>query len=182
MKKFLVFAFALAVMSCNDKKDEGTTAEAKASVPANMYGFTPAYSASFVMAPAANSETVLALWSDWKGGDLSKSRGHFADSISLFMADGSMMVGPADTILKGVQAYRSTYKSIDVAVDAIFAIKSTDKDENWVAAWGTEIQTSMEGKIDTVSVQETWRFNKAGKVDMMMQAMRKGMLPPPPAN
>ncbi len=180
MKQILVFAITLAVMSCNDKKDVGNTAEAKASVPANMYGFTPAYSASFVMDSSANSETILSLWNDWKTGDLSKARGHFADSISMFMADGSMMVGPTDTILKGMQAYRNTFKNMEVVVDAIFAVKSTDKNENWVTAWGTEIQTSMEGKTDTLSLQETWRFNKAGKVDMMMQAMRKGMIPPPP--
>ncbi|HLG39724.1 MAG TPA: hypothetical protein VI461_08645, partial [Chitinophagaceae bacterium] len=69
----------------------------------------------------------------------------------------------------------------EVGVDAVFAVKSTDKDENWVTIWGTEIQTDMKGKVDTVSLQETWRFNKAGKVDLMFQAARKGMLPPPPA-
>jgi hypothetical protein len=39
----------------------------------------------------------------------------------------------------------------------------------------------MNGKVDSVSIQETWRFNKAGKVDFMFQAIRKGILPPPPA-
>jgi hypothetical protein len=68
-----------------------------------------------------------------------------------------------------------------MAVDAVFAVKSTDKDENWVAIWGTEIQDNMNGKVDSVSIQETWRFNKAGKVDFMFQAIRKGILPPPPA-
>jgi len=69
---------------------------------------------------------------------------------------------------------------MEVAVEAVFAVKSTDQNENWVAVWGSEIMTDMKGKVDTVSLQETWRFNKAGKVDFMFQAKRKGMLPPPP--
>lgn len=181
MKQLFVFVLAFAALSCGDKKEEGGhDNEAKANVPANMHGFTPGYSTSFVMGPATNSETVLALWRNWNEGDLSKVRQYFADSVSLFLADGTMMVGPTDSVMSGVQGYRNSFKSIDVAVDAVFAVKSTDKDENWVAAWGTEIQTGMEGKVDTISIQESWRFNKAGKVDMMMQAVRKGMLPPPP--
>jgi len=182
MKKVLLAVFAISFLSCNNEPAAVATAEAKPMVPANMHGFTPNYSASFVMDSAANTETVLALWNDWKTGDLAPSRPSFADSVSLFLPDGSSMSGPTDEIMKNMMGYRSTFKSIDVGVDAVFAVKSTDKDENWVAIWGTEIQTDMTGKVDTVSLQETWRFNKAGKVNMMFQAARKGMLPPAPAN
>jgi hypothetical protein len=181
MRKIIVVVFALSFMACNNKKDTGNTGEVKAHVPANMHGLTPSYSASFVMDSAKNTETVLALWSDWKSGDLSKSRSHFADSLSFFMPDGSNMIGPTDQILKGMQDYRNSFKGMLVNVEAVFAVKSTDKNENWVAIWGSEIQTDMKGKTDTVSLQETWRFNNAGKVDMMFQAARKGVLPPAPA-
>lgn len=181
MKRIFVAVLALSFMACNNEKAPETMAEAKAIVPANMYGFTPTYSASFVMDSAANTETILALWKDWKDGDLSVGRSHFADSLSLFLADGSMMSGPTDSVMKGVQTYRSSFKGMDIVVEAIFSTKSTDRGDNWVAVWGHEIQTDMNGKVDTVSLQETWRFNKAGKVDLMFQAARKGMLPPPPA-
>ena len=62
------------------------------TIPSKMHGFTPGYSANFVMAPATNTETILALWKDWKDGDLSKSRAHFADSVSFFLADGTQMI------------------------------------------------------------------------------------------
>lgn len=180
MKKIIVAVFTISFLACNDSKQTETPAETKANVPANMYGFTPGYSASFVMDDATNTETVLALWEDWKKGDLSPSRKRFADSLSFFLADGTNMVGLTDTLLKNMQAYRSSFKGMEVAVDAIFAVKSTDKDEDWVTVWGTEVQTDMNGKVDSVSLQETWRFNKAGKVDLMFQAVRKGFLPPPP--
>ena len=184
MRKIFISVFTVSLLSCTDsttKTDDTLTASAelKANTPSNMYGFTPTYSASFVMDSPKNTETVLALWRDWNDGDLSKSRVHFADSVSLFMADGTSMSGPTDTIMKNMQNFRSSFKSMDAIVDAIFATKSTDKDENWVAIWGVEMPTDMNGKKDTVSIQETWRFNKAGKVDLMFQATRKGMLPPP---
>lgn len=181
MKRVFVVLTACAFMACNNEKAADAPAEAKANVPANTYGFTPQYSFSFVMDSAKNTETVLALWKDWKDGDLSKSRTHFADSLSLFLADGTSMVGKTDDLLKGMQDYRSSFKEMVVGVDAVFGVKSTDKNEDWVAVWGTEIMTNMAGKKDTVSLQETWRFNKTGKVDLMFQSVRKGMIPPPPA-
>ena len=181
MKRIFVAVFAISFMACNNEKATETASEAKANVPANMHGFTPGYSASFVMDDATNSETVLALWEDWKKGDLTPSRKHFADSLSLFLADGTSMVGLTDTLLKNMQAYRSSFKGMEIAIDAIFAVKSTDKNEDWVTVWGTEVQTNMDGKVDSVSLQETWRFNNAGKVDLMFQAVRKGIIPPPPA-
>ncbi len=180
MKRIFVAVFAISFMACNNEKAADTAAETKANVPANMHGFTADYSASFVMDDATNTETVLALWEDWKKGDLSPSRSRFADSLSLFLADGTSMVGLTDTLLKNMQGYRSSFKGMVMTLDAIFAVKSTDKNEDWVSVWGTEIQTDMNGKVDSISLQETWRFNKAGKVDMMFQAVRKGILPPPP--
>lgn len=181
MKRIFAAFFAISIIACNSDKPAEVT-EAKPFVPTNMYGFTPSYSASFVMDSAANTEAVLALWKEWKDGDLTPSRSHFADSVSFFLADGTNMSGPTDSLLKGMQAYRSSFKGMDVTVEAIFSTKSTDKDQHFVGVWGHEIQTDQNGKVDTVSLQETWRFNKAGKVDMMFQAQRKGMLPPPPAN
>ena len=183
MKRMFVALLTVLLVACNNEKTaEPTTAaaEVKPNVPADMHGFTPKYSASFVMDSAANTETVLALWNEWKGGDLSASRSHFADTVAFFLADGSSMRGPTDSLIKGMQDYRSSFKGMEVNIEAVFAVKSTDKDENWVAVWGNEIQTDKKGKVDTVSLQETWRFNKAGKVDLMFQAQRKGMLPPPP--
>ena len=176
----LVLFCAVAFIACNNEKPGEAAAEAKPMVPVDMHGFTPTYSASFVMDSAKNTETILALWQDWKSGDLSKSRVHFADSVAFFLADGSSMIGPTDTLMKGMQAYRSSFTKMDVNVEAVFAVKATDKNENWVAIWGSEIQTNQAGKVDTVSLQETWRFNKEGKINMMFQSMRKGVLPPPP--
>lgn len=182
MKRFFVTVFALSLLACNNEATTEAPVEAKANVPADMHGFTPGYSASFVMDDAKNTETILALWKDWNTGDLSHGRAHFADSLALFLADGTTMVGQTDTILAGVQAYRSSFKSMVAAVDAVFSTHSTDKNEDWVAIWGNEIMTHGDGKVDSVSIHEIWRLNKDAKVDMMVQFTKKGIVPPPPGN
>lgn len=182
MKRIFVAVFALSFMACNNETTSTATAEAKANVPANMHGFTADYSASFVMDDATNTETILALWKDWNSGDILQSRGRFADSLAFFLADGTTMVGQTDTLLAGMQAYRSSFKSMVAKVDAVFATKSTDKKEDWVAIWGNEIMTHADGKVDSISLQEIWRFNKDAKVDMMVQFTKKGIVPPLPGN
>jgi hypothetical protein len=49
------------------------------------------------------------------------------------------------------------------------AVYSTDKKENWVLVWATEMNTNSKGVKDTVSVMETWRINKDGKADLVFQ-------------
>ena len=54
-------------------------------------------------------------------------------------------------------------------VDAVTALRSTDKNENWALVWGMETSTDMKGKVDSTNLMETWRFNKDGKVDLLYQ-------------
>jgi hypothetical protein len=139
MKKIFVVISLVAFTACNNEKTAENAGSSKANVPANMHGFVPSYSASFEMDSAANTETMLALYAEWKNGDLSKSRTHFADTVLFALADGNMMMGPADTLLKNMQAYRNSFKSMDVTIEAIFGVKSTDKNEHWVTVWDHEI-------------------------------------------
>jgi hypothetical protein len=63
------------------------------------------------------------------------------------------------------------FSAVSSRVDAVFPTKSTDKGENWVCVWGMETHT-MNGKTDSTNLHEVWRFNKDGKVDLMMQYER----------
>jgi hypothetical protein len=54
-------------------------------------------------------------------------------------------------------------------VDAIMAVKSTDRNENWALIWGKEIDTDKKGKVDSFYLQETWRFDSSGKANFMLQ-------------
>lgn len=178
MKKLFAPALLAFLAACGSnepaKTDTATTAAdpgsaAAATAPVINSPYAVSYSSQFVSGDPKNAESVLTLWKDWEGGDLSVHKSLFADSVSLTLADGSVMNGPRDSILAGAQSFRNTLASSVSTVDAIMAVKSTDKNENWALVWGKEINKDKKGKIDSVYLQETWRFNKDGKVDLMFQ-------------
>ena len=119
----------------------------------------------------------MKLWKDFDNGNLSLSLGSFADSVEIHTADGSIMKGHKDSVMKNVQGYRDMFSSTSSDVHALIPLRSTDKNEDWVTVWGTEHHTWKNGKIDSVHLQETWRFNKDGKVDFMMQYERATTAP-----
>lgn len=127
------------------------------------------YSSKFVMDEPKNAETLLALWKSYEGGNLSTSKDLFADTIEFHLADGMVLRASRDSAIAGVQGMRSSFSAVAVRVDAIMAVKSTDKNEHWALIWGQEKDTHKNGKVDSIGLQETWRFNKDGKADFMYQ-------------
>lgn len=175
MKKIILALTTVSLIACNqaEQKTESPATTTPSSVPTDMQGYTAAYSADFSIGDPAQSAAILSLWRDYEKGDLKASRPHFADSMTMFTADGSMMSGPSDSMIAGVQQYRNMFSSMTTRIDAIVPLKSNDHNENWVCVWGTEFGT-INGKLDSTYLQETWRFNKDGKVDLLYQYMRPG--------
>lgn len=124
-----------------------------------------------------NAESLLAIWKSYDNGDLSVTKDMFADTIEAAMGDGSMMRGSRDSIIATVQTFRNSFKSAVDRVDAVMAVKSTDKNEHWVLIWGTETDTYKNGKVDSTHLQETWRFNQDGKANFVLQ-YRRSATPP----
>jgi hypothetical protein len=177
MKKMFIAAIAVILYACNaeEKTTPADETKAVASAPgviSNMSGYEANYSKSFEMGDAKHAETVLSLWKDFDNGNLEPSKALFADSVSFLVSDGSIIAGTRDSAVASVQAWRNTLSSVKSSVDAIFAVKSTDKNENWVSIWGKETSTDKKGKTDSIYLQESWRFNKDGKIDLMLQHMR----------
>ena len=135
------------------------------------------YSSKFVMDDPKNAESLLAIWKSYDNGNLSTAKDLFADTIEAQMGDGSTMRAARDTMLATEQAFRNTFKSAVDRVDAIMAVKSTDKNEHWALIWGMETDTYKNGKVDSTYLQETWRFNKDGKADLIMQCKRPAAPP-----
>jgi hypothetical protein len=127
------------------------------------------YSSSFAMGDSKNAESLLTLWKDWDNGDLSAHKDIFADSVEMHLSDGSMIHSVRDSVIASGQNFRNTIAKAVSSVDAITALKSTDKNENWALIWGKEIDTDKKGKIDSFYLHEVWRFNKDGKADLVFQ-------------
>jgi hypothetical protein len=183
MKRSLTFAALAFLAACNSNpramnndstiatRDSGSMAKTIQS----PYDLT--YSSKFVMDDPKNAESLLALWKAYDNGDLSISKDMIADTIETHWGDGSMMRASRDSTLASVQAYRNSFKAAVDRVHAIMAVKSTDKNEHWAIIWGTEIDTYKDGRVDSTELQETWRFNKDGKADLVYQYKR--MAAPP---
>jgi hypothetical protein len=189
MTKTFMAIIAITLFSCGtaEKKDapkEEATAATATTEPAapavatvtNNSGYTAEYS-SFSIGDVKNAETVLALYKSWDSGNLDPLKGAFADSVSFYLSDGSIVAGKRDSAMATMQAYRNGFTEVKNTIHAVFPVKSVDKNENFVCIWATEYFTDKKGKKDSSQLQETWRFDKDGKVDWLLQYASK---PPKP--
>ncbi|MDB5221948.1 MAG: hypothetical protein JWN83_615, partial [Chitinophagaceae bacterium] len=106
-------------------------------------------------------------WKDWDDNAFDR-HDYMADTLVMYLPDGSVVKGKAAN-LEGAKKYRGGMTSAKSTIDAWIPLRSVDRKEDWVAIWGTETDTWPDGKVETRNIQEVWRINKDGKVDLMRQ-------------
>ena len=168
MKKFLLLMTAgVLFIACEDKKKEAGEKEA-ASVTVKM-PYTPIYSASFGLGnPDYATMIVQGSWKDWETNSLDNMKNWIADTVVAFHSDNKVAYG-IDSLMARWKRGRAGYTSVIDSIHAVIPMYSTDKKENWVLVWASEINTDTKGKTDTIELMETWRINKDGKADMLLQ-------------
>jgi hypothetical protein len=178
MKQLLFVLVAVCLLAaCNNapKEDAATTAP---SADANkkeppVLALTPAYSASFEIGnPAYATMIVQGSWKDWETNSLDNMKSWIADTIVAYHSDNSMIQG-ADSLMARWKRARASYTSVIDTVHAVIPVYSTDQKENWVLVWAKEVNTNSKGVTETVELMETWRINKDGKADMLLQYDRQ---------
>lgn len=174
MKKwmFLFTVGILVLVACNNEKTEtageGENAKKMPSLP-----FTAAYSSSFEMGNPAHTATILqGSWKDWEENKLDNMKNWMADTIVAFGSNNKMVQG-LDSMMAIWKRDRAAYSSVIDTIDAVIPVYSTDKKENWVLVWAREISTKPDGTKDSVAIMETWRINKDGKADFLLQYDRR---------
>ncbi|HKC36625.1 MAG TPA: hypothetical protein VKB95_11205 [Chitinophagaceae bacterium] len=177
MQKTFIVAISILLFSCHSEEKKEPAAKTAATDAGPALPYTATYSAKFEMGDNKHSEAILNAWKSFDDGNLQTARKLFADTIYLYLRDGSEMHGATDSVMPAVQAYRNMYSSVKSTVHAYMPLKSTDKNENWVCVWGTEVSTDKQGKVDSVGLEESWRFDKNGKIDLMYQYGRS-LVPP----
>lgn len=173
---FLLVLACLVACNANEQANVKSATETEPATEANAapaYAYTPSYSATFEVGDPHHAKTVLDLFKTWDNNTPEQSKQLFADSMTIFSADGNVMSGATDSILKSMAPYRNSLGTVSSKVHAWVPLKSTDKNENWVLVWFTEYRTNDKGKMDSSEFQETWRLNKEGRADMLMQYERK---------
>lgn len=181
MKKAIVACFALvAFVACNNnakteepaaKKEEAKTTEAAPTMP-----YTADYSSQFSMGDQKNAEKMLILFKQWDDNKLADGKSMFADSVQ-FIADSWMFNGTNDSFQVISQRQRDQYKEVRTMIHAWMPVRSTDKNEDWVLVWSRVYNTYKDGKTDSADYQDTWRLNKDGKFDFMLDFRQKPPMP-----
>ncbi len=171
MRNVLCFLLVASLAACNSKDESAKESASKmdSSKSSPSYAYTASYSSDFEMGDPKNSATLMDLWKAWDDGDLLKASSLFADSVEMRFANGMSLKGPKDSVLAEGQKIRDMYTTVKSSVNAFLPARSKDKDQQWVCIWGTEVSTDKSGKTDSVYLQETWRLNKEGKADYLIQ-------------
>jgi hypothetical protein len=176
MKKNLLFACLFILVSCNSnqpaQKEPAKPAPDSMAVQNINSPYAIGYSSKFIMGNPKYAENILTLWKDYDNGNLSTHKDLIADSMTAYLGNGARMHASRDSVIAGIQRHRNMMSAAVDRVDAVMAVRSADKNEDWVLIWGTETDTYKNGKIDSVYLQETWRMNKDGKADLLFQYTR----------
>jgi len=177
MKKMLLIFMGTALFSaCNDDTKSTATKtgeDSTALTPSAALPYTASYSSSFKMGNADYSSMIVqGSWKDWENNTMDNMRSWVADTIVAFLSDNTMLRG-VDSLQARWKRGRAGYTKVIDTLVAVAPLYSTDKNENWVLVWATEINTDTKGKTDTTAVMETWRINKDGKADMLLQYDRQ---------
>ncbi|HEY4335667.1 MAG TPA: hypothetical protein VGM89_07210 [Puia sp.] len=168
----LVFVFAACNSAPSTPATEAAKVDSSAAVKPINSPYEIMYSSKFTIDDPKNAESVLALWKAYDDGNLSTTKDLIADSIEVYLSSGGEMKSSRDSMIAGIQGHRNSFKSAVDRVNAVMAVKSTDRNEHWVLIWGTEIDTHKDGKVDSTELQETWRFAADGRANLLFQYSR----------
>ena len=125
------------------------------------------YSSKFKMGNAKYANMILDVWKDWDDNALDR-HDYFADTITAYFPDGSVVKGKA-AFLESGKKYRGSFTTVKSVVHAWVPLRSEDKNEDAVCIWGDEEDTTADGKTTKMSLHEVWFFNKDGKVATLRQ-------------
>jgi hypothetical protein len=143
------------------------------SLYAQQPPFTATYSSHFEIGDPKNAQAILMLWKGWDDGDMSAEAVYYADTVTMYLADGNIVHASRDSLIAANKSIRNSFIKVESKVHAWVALRSTDKKENWVYIWGADKSTDKNGKTESTELFETWRFNDKGKADLMYEFAAK---------
>lgn len=174
-KIILIFMLMVFIYSCNNEKLGSTTSidttakKEEAKVDENLaMAYTAGYSSQFTIGDKKNVQMMLDLFKQWDDNKLKDGMNMFADSVNFFTNDWEFH-GNRDVFFTESQKQRDMFSEVKTVVHAWIPTHSVDKNEDWVLIWSTAYTKDKTGKADSLSYQDTWKFNKNGKIDLAYQ-------------
>lgn len=166
-----LFFFMVACNTATETKEETKTTETKNTGPGKI---AATYSSNFETGDISVAETAIEKsWKTWEANNFSELGSFFADTVALYYSDGTEFIGSRDSVVANWKRTRAGLTAVVDSVNAYTTVTNKDTKENWALLWVSEYSTDTKGVKDTTFFQETWRFNKDGKADLVYQYQRK---------
>jgi len=186
MKKIYLLAGVAFLAACASNTNKSATEAVKTADSVSpkqesiTYPYMAEYSSDFEIGDPKKALVILELYQNWDKNTLDNSRSSFADNDTMIFADGAMFAGSRDSLFVVAKKKRAMMGNVVDSVHAWIPLRSKDRKEDWVTVWTREICTDAKGKITVNELQETWRFDENGKINLMYQyAQQQPKMPPP---
>ena len=176
MKSLFSMAMAIGLISFMASCNSGPEKEPEAAATTD--------SVTEVKQEAVNFLYPSTYPSDWKIGDPQKivkvqelyrvllsdsnyesTLPYYADSIINVTFDNRHIKMSSADFIGMVKKFRKGFKTLDEEFRNYVCLRSDTQKSDMVLIWVKEKGTRQNGKVDSSSYQETWRFNDQGKID-----------------
>lgn len=168
-KTILMLLTAGTLASCNTNAPATSEAKDTTAVPVAhsiVYPYTAKYSSDFSMGNPELTKVVLDMYKAVEDNKMDELGKYYADSVIRYNFAQKEMKMTREEMVKLAADFRAQFKEFSETPLAFTALHSNDKNEDWVVTWIKEKVVYNNGKVDSTTYQENWRF-RDGKIYMV---------------
>jgi ketosteroid isomerase-like protein len=171
MKKslFIILAAGLLV-SCSNTAPESNAISKDSTAVAEatpiVYPYTAAYSSDFSIGDPKLVKVVLDMYKAVEENRMDDLGQYYADSVYRHNFAQKEIKLTREEMVELAKSFRNQFAEFSETPIAFTALHSNDKNEDWVLTWIKERVTYPNGKKDSTTYQENWRF-RDGKIYMV---------------
>lgn len=166
----LILMATAAFIACNNASEpaaitaDSTTATTVA--PSISYPYPATYSSDFSIGNPELTKKVLDMYKAMEDNRIDELGKYYADTIIRNNFQQREMVLSRDAMVDLARQFRNQFKEFSETPIAYIALHANDKNEDWVVTWIKEKVVYNNGKVDSTTYQENWRF-RDGKIYMV---------------
>jgi hypothetical protein len=166
-KTILVLLTAGFMASCSNNVPETPAADSTVVVaPAIVMPYKATYSSDFSMGNPELIKVVLDMYKAVEENRMEDLGKYYADSVIRYNFAQKQIMLTRDEMVKLATDFRAQFKEFSETPLAFTALHSNDRNEDWVLTWIKEKVVYNNGKVDSTTYQENWRF-RDGKIYMV---------------
>jgi ketosteroid isomerase-like protein len=167
MKKFApLLACVVLFAACkDDQKTEQPSAETPVAKPTVTFPYTASYSSDFSIGDPDLTKKVLDMYKALESSQYDTLGTYYADTVNWRNFAEDDLVLPREKLIAKIRNFREQFRELSETPIAFTALHSNDRNDDWVITWIKEKVTYRNGKQDSTTYQECWRF-RDGKVYM----------------